>query len=294
PSPPPSPPPRAAAEAPRPAFAGGAGKARGGSSVSLVGAAVFVLVLVLAWFLYSNWGRLFPNAVEEPAAVAPTAPSPLREANQLRLDGQVAAAIERLREVPADHPEYAQTRTLLAQLEAEVAAATSEAAAAAERNTERLASRQRLLEEARRAYDERLFLQSARAFRAAEELAPLEGAAADLYRDTREQLLPIAQQIDLFRQREWEMVLPTLWRKLEEDPGNRDVHQILTDSYFNLAVRDLRRGDPASAEPSLREVIQLEPDDALAGRLYAFARTYQQRPVDLLYRIFVGQLEFRQ
>jgi tetratricopeptide (TPR) repeat protein len=289
----PSPPPRPVAAAPRPAFAGGAGQVRRGRSLPLVGAAVFVLALALAWFLYSNWGRLFPNAVEEVAA-APPAPSPLREANQLRLDGKVAEAIERLRAVPADDPGYAQSRTLLDQLEAEVAAAAAEEAAAAERDAARMASRQRLLEQARRAYDERLYLQAARAFRQADELAPLEGAAADLYRDTREQLLPIAQQVDLFRQREWELALPTLWRKLEENPGNRDVHQILADSYFNLAVRDLRRGDPGGAEPSLREVVELDPDDALAGRLYAFAQSYQQRPVDLLYRIFVGQLEFRQ
>jgi tetratricopeptide (TPR) repeat protein len=255
---------------------------------------VFVLVLALAWFLYSNWNRLFPNVVEEPVAVAAPKPSPLREANQLRIDGKRDEAITLLRGVAADSDEYEQARTLLDQLEAEAEAAAAEVEAAVERDAVRLASRQRQLEQARRAYDERLYLQAARAFRAAEEIAPLEGASADLYLDTREQLLPIAQQIDLFRQREWEMALPTLWRKLEEDPGNRDVHQILTDSYYNLAVQDLRRGDPARAEDHLREVVGLDPADALAGRLQSFAQTYQQRSIDLLYRIFVGQLEFRQ
>jgi tetratricopeptide (TPR) repeat protein len=253
-----------------------------------------LLVAVLAWFLYSNWDNLFPNAaVEQPVAAAPERPSPVRRANQLRLDGDVAGAIELLEGVTPDDPEAAQAGTLLDQLRAEVAASEAEEAAAAEREDSREADRQRLLEEARRAYDERRYLEAARTFRAADDLQTLEGAAADLYRDTREQLLPIAQQIDQFREREWEQVLPTLWRKLEEDPGNRDVKQILTDSYYNMAVRDLRRGDAVSAGESLREVVELDPDDALSARLNQFALSYQQRPVDLLYRIFVGQLEFR-
>ena len=281
--------------APAPAFPGGAGRARGGGrSLHLVGVAVFLLVAVLAWFLYSNWDNLFPNAaVEQPVAAAPERPSPVRRANQLRLDGDVAGAIELLEGVTPDDPEAAQAGTLLDQLRAEVAASEAEEAAAAEREDSREADRQRLLEEARRAYDERRYLEAARTFRAADDLQTLEGAAADLYRDTREQLLPIAQQIDQFREREWEQVLPTLWRKLEEDPGNRDVKQILTDSYYNMAVRDLRRGDAVSAGESLREVVELDPDDALSARLNQFALSYQQRPVDLLYRIFVGQLEFR-
>ena len=191
-------------------------------------------------------------------------------------------------------PEAAQVGTVLDQLEAEAAAAAAEEGEEAEREATRSATRQRLLEQARRAYDERLYLEAARAFRAADELESLEDAAADLYRDTRQQLLPIAQQIDLFRQREWDAVLPMLWRRLTEEPSNRDVRQMLTDSYFNIAVRDLRRGDPRGADESLREVIELEPNDALAGRLHEFAETYQQRQVDLLYRIFVAQLEFRQ
>ncbi|HVS62921.1 MAG TPA: hypothetical protein VMT85_05360 [Thermoanaerobaculia bacterium] len=290
---PPQPP--TAGPAPAPAFPGGAGKARGGGrSLHLVGVVVLLLVAALAWFLYSNWGNLFPNAVaEQPVATAPQRPSPLRRANQLRLDGNVAAAIEVLRGVGADHAEADQARTLLDQLEAEVAAGEAEAAEAVERDASRQATRQRLVEQARRAYDERQYLEAARTFKAADDLEPLEGAAADLYRDTREQLLPIAQQIDLFRQREWEQVLPTLWRKLEEDPSNRDVRRILVDSYYNLAIRELRRGDPAAAGESLREVVELDPDDVLADRLHQFAGSYQKRSVDLLYKIFVGQLEFR-
>jgi hypothetical protein len=289
------PPARQRPASPAPAFPGGAGKSRGGGrSLQMVGGAVFLLVIVLAWFLYTNWGSLFPNAVvEETVPAAPPGASPLRRANQLRLDGNLGAAIEVLKGVPADHPEAGQARTLLDQLEAEVAEAAAAEAAAAERDATLQASRQQLLEEARRAYDERRYLEAAKTFRAADDLQPLEGAAADLYRDTRQQLLPIAQQIDLFRQREWRQVLPTLWRKLEEEPDNRDARRVLVDSYYNLAIQDLRRGDAGSALDSLQEVVGLDAEDALAGRLVEFALSYQERPVDLLYRIFVGQLEFR-
>ena len=52
---------------------------------------------------------------------------------------------------------------------------------------------------------------------------------------------PIAQQIDLYTQRQWELALPALWRRKEQAPEDKDVHQLLVNSYFNLAVRETER-----------------------------------------------------
>ena len=67
----------------------------------------------------------------------------------------------------------------------------------------------------------------------------------------------------------------------------------MVDSYFNLGVRDLQRKDTASAISNLKEAQKLSADDAELSRLIEFAETYQGRPEDLLYRIFVKYVPFR-
>ena len=79
----------------------------------------------------------------------------------------------------------------------------------------------------------------------------------------------------------------------EADPANRDVTQLIVDSYYNLAVRDLQRADAKKATEKLKEALNLQQNDELLKRHYLFAQTYQERPKDLLYRIYVKYLPYR-
>ena len=79
----------------------------------------------------------------------------------------------------------------------------------------------------------------------------------------------------------------------DSDPANRDVTQLIVDSYYNLAVRDLQRADAKKAAENLKEALNLQQDDELLKRHYLFAQTYQERPKDLLYRIYVKYLPYR-
>ena len=119
------------------------------------------------------------------------------------------------------------------------------------------------------------------------------GAEADLFEDAKRQLEPIAQMIDLYTQREYKLALPSMWRYFEEHPENRDVRRLLVNSHYNLAVRSLRSGQPEAAEALLDEAIKLDLDDANAHRLYLFARSYKVISRDLLYDIFIDNLEPR-
>jgi tetratricopeptide (TPR) repeat protein len=276
-----------------------AGVAKARRVVYWAAAGVAVLVLGLGWFLYSNRGRLFPNAGEA-ASESPSATplSPLGQAQELHDAGKTAEALAILRQIPPASPDKARARELLAEWQrapGDSEAATGADIAAGSEDAVLLASAERaaFLERARRSYGSREYFEAARAFRAAERLAPLAGPDADLYVDAREQLLPIAPQIDLFQQREWEMVLGPLWRRLEDDSSNRDVRRILADAYYNLGVRELRRGDPGAARDYLRELLDLAGEDVMALRLLRFAEGYTQQPRDLLYEIFVGELEYR-
>jgi Tfp pilus assembly protein PilF len=103
----------------------------------------------------------------------------------------------------------------------------------------------------------------------------------------------MTKQITAFRDHEWEYVLPDLWRMRNEDPENPDVKQMIVDSYYNLAVRDLQRADAKKAVENFQEALALEGNDESAQRHLAFAQTYEERPKDLLYKIYVKYLQYR-
>jgi Tfp pilus assembly protein PilF len=79
----------------------------------------------------------------------------------------------------------------------------------------------------------------------------------------------------------------------EADPSNHDVTQMIVDSYYDLAVRDLQRADAQKAGEKLKEALNLMPNDEVLKRNMVFAQTYQERPKDLLYRIYVKYLPYR-
>ena len=261
--------------------------ARGDRKMLLVGVAALLLVLAGGWFLRSNWRRLFPHTEEAPAPVQASA---IDEALRLHTAGDVEGAIARLRRVPQVSPERGRAEELLAEWAAASAATKVDTVVdTAARDAERAA----LLDRARRYYEEHEYLRAAKSFRAAERLAPLDGAVVDLFADTKRQLVPIASQIEMFQQREWDRALPMLWRQHVDDEANRDVKRLLVDTLFNLGVEALREGNSARAVENLRDVVRLAPDDALAQRMLLFAERYPGTSRDLVYQIFASQLEYR-
>ncbi len=279
-----------------PSRGGGIAVAKPQRSFRAIAAIGLVVILGGGYLLYSNRDRLFPNASEEvPAAAAPAAPDPIKVATRLHLDGDTQGAIDQLSELTEDHPSYARAQQQIA-LWRQSLPPEEESAEVPEESPDEgvdLELREELLEEARALYGRREYLRAAKAFRRAERIQPLDGAASDLFQDTKRQLLPIASQIDLFQQREWERLLPTLWRMLEAEPANRDIRLLLADSYFNLGVMDLRRNSPSKALEKFKETTQLIPDDQDGARLLKFAEAYTGREIDALYRVFVKNLEFR-
>ncbi len=264
-------------------------------SLLLIGVGVLGIVLAGAWFLLSNWGNLFPNSDEPVVAGRPPA-DPIRDANRLYLDGDVDNAIAKLEGVPQISEHYDRAQALLTRWREEAAGEAAEGAAPVAAGDAMAASdaqRDRRLELARRAYDGGRYLEAAREFQAASRLAPLDGAAADLFEDAKRQLLPIRQQIALFRDREWRRGLAALWRIHLEDPSNYDAMRLLRDSYYNLGLQELQRASPENAVEHLKEIPELDPSDDAGIRLLRFAQAYEGGGQDLLYRIFVNNLDFR-
>jgi tetratricopeptide (TPR) repeat protein len=103
----------------------------------------------------------------------------------------------------------------------------------------------------------------------------------------------LREERDLFDQGDWEYALPGLWRMHENNPDNPDVVRLMIDSYYNLGLRDLQRGDAQSALEKFQEALALTEADADLDRLASFAAAYSQRSADMLYRIFVKYQKFR-
>ena len=253
----------------------------------MIGGLVLVVAVGGGWFLWNERDRLFPNAkpVEAPA---PTVVDPIARARALQTEGKTAIAVAQLRRLPPGSPYYNEAQTLISQWEAlEPAQAPSGPA------PELVARRESLVTGARDAYSKREYLRANNLFEQAAAMAPLEPQLTDLANDTKRQLEPLADDLTLFRQGEWESALTSLWRKHEAQPSNRDVARLIADSYYNLGVRDLQRGDPIAAAEKFKEALALEPNDAMLLRLASFARTYNSRGEDLLYRTFVKYLPNR-
>jgi tetratricopeptide (TPR) repeat protein len=253
-----------------------------------LGGAVLVLALGGGAFLWLNRDRFFPNrgAAPPPAQAAATA-DPIARATKLHDEGKAAVAIAQLRRLPPEDPQYDRAQALIQQWEAATAPAAPSLSGA------EVAHRSQLVEDARRAYQERRYLRAELMFEQAAAISPLDATAAELLADSKRQLAPYADQIALFKQGDWEFVLPTLWRLREANADNLDIERLIVDAYYNLAVRDLQREDPRGAAEKLKEAVQLAPEDAEVRRLASFANVYRERQQDLLYRVFVKYLAFR-
>lgn len=281
-----------AARAPRRDTKAAAPKEKRASRMFLmVGAPVLLLALIGGWFLWQNRDKVFPNSqAEETAAPAPAGDNPVVRATELHRTGKTARAIALLQRTPPGSPHYKESQAMLAQLQAAARPASTQPAGPAPAVLQR---REALLQAARQAYSERSYLRAVERFEQAAALAALEGQDSASLAHAKGQIEPLTQQIEFFRAHDWERILPELWRLREADPGNPDVNRLLVDSYYNLAVRDLQRNDALKAAEKLEEAASLAKDDPMLQRHLVFAQTYQERPKDLLYRIYVKHLPIR-
>jgi tetratricopeptide (TPR) repeat protein len=271
----------------------------------LVGGAVLLVVLGVGAYVLLNRDQLFPNSREEakPAAAAPKggANDPIARAERLHKIGHIPTALNQLKRIAPGDPNYARAQKLIAEWGGGATApagagATGTAAPGtpgAPPDAEALARRVTYLAAARQLAAQHNTVRALGRLDQAAQIAKLDGDDAKLAEDLKRQLEPIAPQVTLFQQHEWERAIPDLWRLHEKDPGNRDVTQLIVDCYYNLAVRDLQHADTAKAAEKLKEALSLRQDDETLKRAYLFAQTYQDRGKDLLYEIYVKYLPYR-
>jgi tetratricopeptide (TPR) repeat protein len=282
--------PDARREAAKPAVGGFAIKARRGPRMSpafiAVGGAVLVLLGAGGWFLATQWNRLFPNSGQQ-AAPAPSSGNVVAAARKLQAEGKTSAAIAQLRRIPPQDAVFAEAQSLVAQWE------KLEAEAASKLPPEKASAQGELVARAGAAVTAGDNLLARKLLADAKAVAPLDAAGAKLATQAEENLKPLAEELQLARDGEYEMALNRLWRKHEAEPANRDVSRLMVDAYYNLALLDLNRGDAVAARAKIRDARGLDKTDPMLDRLEQFCAVYDKRQKDLLFRIFVKYLQPR-
>jgi tetratricopeptide (TPR) repeat protein len=253
-----------------------------------VGAAIVLVVLAGGWLLTSNWSKMFPNGTE-PAADAGDRPDAIERAEALHAQGKTGTALAQLKRLPPHDELYSEAQALIAQWEAlEAAAAVVEEPAEAD-----LAEFESLMQQASAAQARKEFLRVEELLERAAAIQPLDEQGIELQETAQAELEPLRSQMAIFRQGEWEVALRDLWMLRDRMPDSPDLNRLMVDSYYNLGVRALQRGDTGKAASHFKEALQLTAGDSELQRASRFANTYQNRPEDLLYRIFVKYLPFR-
>jgi hypothetical protein len=298
------------------AASSGAHEGRARRLFLVVGSAVLLLVLAVGWFLYQKREQWFPNSRSEEVVAQPAAPNPIPRATKLHDAGKVGIALTQLRRLPPGDPHYKEAQALIARWQAEglapgalnTAAGGTAAPGAADNPALAAAGggagpagggagepdrRQKLLAEAQKSFQSGSYLLAAERYEAADKLTRLDAGDASQLALAKQKLIPIQRQVAMFLSHDWEYALPELWRLREREPANQDVNLMIVDSYYDLGVRSLQHGDPKKAAEQFTEAKGLAPDDPEIKRQLLFAETYQERGMDLLYRIYVKYLPIR-
>lgn len=255
-----------------------------------IGAAALVLLVGAGWFLLTRWSKFFPNARSEAQQpVGPSGAERLSQAQKLHQAGQIAQAIAELKRIPAQDPAAVEAQLLIGQWERQLAEAKQPALSPTQANRRRF-----LIEAAREAVAAGRVVEARTLLLRARALAPLDGEANQLLGQISEALKPYAEEVRILEQEDFEYAANLLWRKRQQGGSNPILDRLLVTAYFNLGVNDLKQGDPLRAAERFQEaqVLAGRSDEEL-DRVQRFAQAYRQKPQDLLYRVFVSQLELR-
>lgn len=224
----------------------------------------------------------------------------LEHATMLFREGKLAETVAELRQIPAEHPDYARAQKLLASLTRKSGDGT-EATVPSEAGSSEApkpaggppADAVLLREEGEKALTEKRYIDAlkslnlaAPAFHSDPAFAPLLGAAS-------EKVAELTPAVKLYNEGEYETAVPILWRIFQADRSNQDARSYLLRSYYNQGIAQLQNGLFPKAVESFNEVLAIDSNDADAIRHKKFAQRYLKGDLDLMGRIYVRHIQQR-
>lgn len=262
--------------------------------IMALGGALVLTIAVGAYYLLRG------TSGKSGSAAAAGGPS-LEHATMLFREGKLSETIAELRQIPAEHPDYARAQKLLTSLTRKTAEGGAAAAAPSESASEEAskppagppADAVRLRAEGEKALAEKRYIDAlkslnlaAPAFQSDPTFAPLLGAAS-------ERVAELTPAVKLYNEGEYETAVPILWRIFQTDRSNQDARSYLLRSYYNQGIAQLQNGLFPKAVESFNEVLAIEPGDPDAIRHKKFAQRYLKGDLDLMGRIYVRHIQQR-
>jgi len=256
--------------------------------IIVLGAAVLLAVVGLGSFLMLKWDDLFQNQPPPPTMAQAPQIDPLERATKMHESGNTENAIIQLERIQAQDPIYEKAQALIAQWKALVD--EPQEAQESGPTPEQQRRLDLLLGAARDASQQGRYRKALDYFDRASKILPLSEGDQTLKLQGENELRPLESQIRRFADGDYASIIPELWRLRETAASKQSVDLLLVDSYYNLALTDLQRGNTAGAAGKMKEALEVQPDNVELERLRLFAETYSERRQDLLYRIFVKYL----
>ncbi|MEP6993775.1 MAG: hypothetical protein ABI968_04560 [Acidobacteriota bacterium] len=223
----------------------------------------------------------------------------LEHATMLFREGKLAETVAELRQIPAEHPDYARAQKLLSSLTRkggeETSAGSSEAAPAEAPKSAAgpPAEAVRLRAEGDKALAEKRYIDALKSFNLAASAFQSDPTFTLSLGAASERVAELTPAVKLYNEGEYETAVPILWRIFQADRTNQDARSYLLRSYYNQGVAQLQNGLFPKAAESFSEVLAIDSEDADSIRHKKFAQRYLKGDLDLMGRIYVRHIQQR-
>jgi tetratricopeptide (TPR) repeat protein len=251
--------------------------------LGLIGGAIALVVLIAGgWFGYQKFAG---GSASDPAVTQAI----FTRAAALAQQGKYDQAITALQEVPADDPQRDKALVLIADYQAKNGRASQmiDGKPAAQYYEDNLTA-------ARTAFEAHDFVGAKLAFEQAMRVKALPPDAKVSYDAAQQQTAKLDSAKALFAERKYQDAITNLETLLLQDPQNKNIQRMMIDAHFNLGATALREERLPDAMQQFDEVLKLDPADELAKRSRELAQRYDGEQKDLLYKVYVKYLPFRQ
>lgn len=261
----------------KPAASPGRKKGPMGAILALSG----VLVLGAGgWFAYKTF---FGGDSQSTADSAST----ISQAQTLAQRGDFDRAIAMLVTIPASDPQYNRAIELIADFK------SRKGANSLINGRPRQEVFAEYIANARTAYEARDFMRTTELLQQAAAIQPLQGDAKAMFDDASARVAKLNAARTLIKEGNYSEALVNLDRLQQEDPGNKNIQQLISNARFNLGALALQSENTKSAMEEFDRVLAQNPDDEIARRSRDLAARYDGEQKDLLYRIYARHLPLR-
>lgn len=247
--------------------------------VPILGAAGFILILILGWILIEG-GKKTPQTLSPNLL--------LIQAKGLMDEGKYEQALPILQKITPDSKEYQEALSLIEEARKKMAMAKKETIDGKPLEVVFNEYRQKAYE----AFKMRDYEKAEEYYKKAQELKPLPFEDKAFYEDVQKIINQVNTAKSYFSSGNYEQAIALMEPVYAEDKIVQ-AKNILVNSNYNLGVLKLKEENLKEAYNYFKEVLKYEPNDEMAKKNIKFIERYKEAKKDLLYQIYIKYLSLR-